>query len=151
MLGNRYWAFKFILPLLLLAGMCLHALWQLPKVRPMSVHCLAHPTEYEGRVVWTGSQPVLESTSEGFTLRAEGKILRVQSDLKPAAGRWVVARGIFRAPDLLVAQQVKDLGRFPLHRRSAYGVSFAVLAVWLWFFLKRFRLGLRGGLFHPKP
>jgi hypothetical protein len=148
------WLVKFLLPLLGFAALSASAAWILPKSRPHITSALADPAAFEGRTVWVSAREVTGYQNGLFTLGVDGFAVRVRSDRKPGTGKHVSVTGTFRAPDIVEArpEDVKEFWNWSAQRYfGAYGISVIVLAVWAFFFLKRFRLGIRGGLFHPIP
>lgn len=149
------WLVKFLVPVFCFAALSAYAAWVLPNTRPHIRSALKDPAAFEGRTVWLAAREVMGHNGDGtFTLSGDGVIVRVRSEAKPATGRHASVTGIFRAPDIIEArpEDVKSFWNWSAQRYfGAYGVSAIVLGIWAYWFLKRFRLGLHGGLFQPIP
>ncbi len=152
MLSNKAWLLKFLIPVGLFAGLSLDSVIRLGTVRPCLPDCMRDPERHDGRRVWAGPRRVEEIRNDGFFQKVDGKIVRIRwSKTQPPVGKHVAVRGIFRKPDILEADDVREEANWHLERYGGvYGISSVVLLGWLWYFLKRFRLGVRGGLFHPR-
>ena len=150
MFTNRGWVYKFAVPVVLFAGLCLDSLLRVGERHPSVKRCLSAPERYDGREIWVETRPVSEVHADGFSMADPGGRLHVLSSERPGTGTWVSVKGVFRKPDRLEATRVLSRPYFVSQRSGAYGISTLVILVWAWFFLKRFKLGLRGGLLHPR-
>lgn len=153
MLSNRGWLVKFLLPMLGFAALCAHAAWVMPATRLDVAECLVHPGKHDGRTVWMPPREVGQNHPDGsFTTVGRGLTVRVKADYVPGTGKYVSVKGVFRKPDLVVVAKgdMQENAWHTLQRGGVYGVSGAVLLAWMGWFLRRFRLGVAGGLFHPR-
>ncbi len=150
MLSNRGWLLKLLIPLGIFALLCVDAALRIgADLRPQIERCLAEPDRFDGREIWVSLHKVAEHTPEGFWIQSKAGRVFIRTEQHPSTDTWITTRGVFRKPAMVVAEAVSVHKSYVAKRSGVYGISTVVLVAWLFFFLKRFKLGFRGGLFHP--
>jgi len=129
--------------------LCWDAGRRLPLEYPSLRRCLADPKAFEGRTIWVQHSRVAETAPGAFVVdHREAGRLRIESNLQPALGDFVMVQGVFDGHRGLRALRTSVNRWYDVERWGIYVVSaITLVAVAL---LARRRFAWRDGALHPR-